>query len=234
MLIEAHIIAFNESDIIRLTANHYKKFCDRILIYDNYSTDGTADIARELGCEVTQFGRRGELDDDAYLQVKNEMWKTTRADFLVVGDCDEILYHPNLRELVEEAKREDYTVFRTEGFDMYADKLPLNDWLDVKEGIPDGSYSKTMLFSPKVRHINYQPGAHVCDPHRAIYSPHVLKVLHMRNAGGLQRVIDRHAMYRPRMSKRNLARKRGIHYNFTDEYRTFEYNEKSKNKRPVI
>lgn len=240
MTIEAHIIAFNESDIIALTVKHYRRYCERIVVHDNHSYDGTQDIARSLGCDVEVFGKEGILDDLHYLDVKNESWKGTRADFIIMADCDEILYHENILGICEDAKGNNYTIFHTQGYDMYSDQLP-TDWLDVKEGIIDGSYSKTLLFSPKVRHIRYEPGAHICRPDRAIYSPHKLKVLHMRNAGGVQRVIDRHALYRPRLSKRNLDRQLGIHYGrpdgqgiFTDDYRRWEYKEKSSKKMQII
>ena len=54
---------------------HYGSFCNKIVMYDNYSTDGSVNFAKKLGFEVRTFGKKGELNDQYYLDVKNNCWK---------------------------------------------------------------------------------------------------------------------------------------------------------------
>src|SRR5690606_32463251 len=90
MKIHAYILTWNESDIIGLVIKHYQKFCDKITIMDNHSSDGTDKIAKSMGCEVRKFGTR-YFDDAENMKVKNECWKGSDADWVIVCDADEVL-----------------------------------------------------------------------------------------------------------------------------------------------
>ena len=73
MKIEAYILTWNESDIIGLVIKHYQKFCDKVIILDNYSSDNTCQIAESMGCEVRKFGTQF-FDDAENMKVKNNCW----------------------------------------------------------------------------------------------------------------------------------------------------------------
>ena len=93
MTIDTYIIAYNEIETIGLTIKYYQTFSN-VTLFDNFSDDGTPELARHLGATVMTFGRKGELNDAEYLKIKNRAWKKSKADFVIIVDADEILEQP--------------------------------------------------------------------------------------------------------------------------------------------
>lgn len=219
MRIEAFILAWNEQDTIALTLKHYQKFCDKITLFDNYSDDDTPLIARAMGCEVKQFGIKGVLDDREYTKLKNNCWKGSDADWVIVVDADEILVLP--ASIVNE-----YTVLKPVGLQVYSHKLPAQDWSELTYYYPDDQYSKLCMFRPnKIDAINYVHGCHVAKPIGDVKIGNVGFLMHYRNAGGPDRLIARHAQYRARMSDWNKKWNAGVHYTYDDDRRRREWEE---------
>lgn len=213
--IETYLIAWNEADTIRFTIKHYQEF-SKVILYDNFSDDNTRDIAEEMGCEVRFFGRAGELNDAEYLKVKNRAWKGSKADLVIMVDADEILEEP----------KEDATIFKTRGFNIYSYDFPKESWHEIKRGHWDDNYSKLVCFSPKLQDINYTYGAHTADPKGELrWSQKPLTLFHYRAIGGPERMVARHAQYRKRMSYINKKLGLGSHYNYDDERRIREWKE---------
>lgn len=230
-MVEAFVIAWQESETIRLTLSHYSSFCDKVTLFDNYSTDGTPDIAREMGAEVKQFGTPGVLSDDDYLTVKNNCWKKSQARWVVVCDADEILWpgHPYIREALEKCRIFGVTIPKTSGWDVFSHDMPHASFLELLNGFQNGNYSKSIVFNPKaIREINYRYGSHVCKPVGDVFQSENVEfmVMHYRNIGGPMRLVDRHALYRPRMSEKNKRFGLGCHYEYSDEQRIREWYDK--------
>ena len=225
MLVECHIIAWNEADTIALTINHYKTFCDRIILHDNLSDDGTDTIAIELGAEVRKFGRHGELSDKEYLKIKNQVWKKSDADWVILVDCDEILQID--RQTLQSEKDKSKTIFNTYGWQVFSKELPLKSFSEITNGFHDRNYSKLAVFNPKaLLDINYSYGCHTAFPKgRVEYSDVVIPLFHYRNIGGPERLIARHRLYRKRLSPLNKELGLGCHYSYPDERRVKEWNE---------
>ena len=215
--IETYIVAWNEAETIRFTLKHYLAF-SKVVLYDNFSDDGTDRIAEEMGAKVIKFGRRGELNDAEYLKVKNRCWKKSQADFVIIVDADEILEPPT---------ETDCTIFKTQGFNIYSQEMPQESFFEILTGIPDENYSKSVIFSPKhITDINYHYGAHSCSPVGDVrYSNEVLTLFHYRAIGGPDRMVKRHAQYRKRMGYLNKKLGLGSHYNYDDERRIKEWFE---------
>lgn len=227
MLIECHIIVWNEADIIRLTINHYKTFCSKIVLHDNYSSDGTDSIALELGCEVRKFGQPGILADKEYLKIKNNIWKGSQADWVILVDVDEILHHPCIESHLMFAKAKKQTIFKTSGWQVFSNDMPKDSFLEMTNGLHDLNYSKLVIFDPKqVTSINYSYGCHQADPQGVVaYADTTFTLFHYRNIGGAQRLVDRHKAYRKRLSPLNKELGLGKHYQYTDERRVKEWEE---------
>ncbi len=165
MKIEAHIIGWNRSDTIAMTVRHYKSFCDKVIYHDNISEDDTRFIAAGLMADVRLFGMSGVLDDSQYLTVKNNAWKNSDADWVIVVDDDEILYHPNLIEELQFAKDSGATIIRPKGFGIFSNEMPVNEWTELMSGVPDENYSKLCVFNPKaIQEIGYIYGCHQAKP----------------------------------------------------------------------
>jgi len=228
MIVEAYIIAWNEAETIHLTIKHYQKFCTSIKIFDNYSDDGTPDICRSMGCNVQSFGIPGVLDDREYTKLKNNCWKKSEADFVFVVDADEIFYFygENNRLRLSLLKIYGYSIIKPQGWQVIDHFVPRETWVEATRGYRDDNYSKLCCFDPKaIKEINYVHGCHVAKPVGKIQLAEVGMLFHYRNIGGPQRLIERHKLYRSRMSDWNKRWNAGIHYTYEDERRLKEWNE---------
>lgn len=234
MKIEVYIIAWNESDTIHLTIKHYKEFCDKVVLYDNYSTDNTREIAESLGAEVRLFGEKGQLSDKWYLKIKNHCWKESDADWVIICDADEILYHPYLLFNLKSATNKGDTIFHTYGWNVFSNHVPRGSFLELQNGFHDKNYSKTVIFNPKeIKEINYGYGCHESQPRGNVKWSDVTPVLfHYRNIGGVEKLVERHKMYRKRLSALNRELKLGIHYNYPDERRRVEWQQQFEKSVP--
>jgi len=233
MNIEAHIVAWNEAETIHLTIKHYQQFCQNVIIWDNHSTDNTREIALSMGCKVKTFGKPGELSDRAYMDLKNSCWKKThpgkdRRDFVIVCDADEIL--SGFPEFVSEA-----TIYKTIGWDVFDYNVPRETWFETTNGHYQENYSKCVIFDPKaITDINYRIGAHTCSPKgRVLWGKESIFLMHYRNIGGPQRLVERHKLYRERMSEENKLKGFGVHYTWDDEIRIREWEEKYSISKPL-
>lgn len=222
-----YFINWNDSFYLPFIKKHYSHFCHRIVMYDNYSTDNSREIAKNLGFEVVLFGKEGELNDKEYLEVKNNCWKNNTDDWVIVCDADEFLWHPYILNFLVAAKIEKKTIINTKGFNIFSQYLPKEDIMEIKKGLQDNNYSKRVIFNPKeITEINYVYGCHVSNPTGNIkYYYADFTLFHYRNIGGPQRLIDRHAIYRDRMSEINKRLGLGIHYRQTDEQRLKDWQE---------
>ena len=82
-LITIYSICYNEQVMMQFFINHYRNLFPncRIVIYDNYSTDRTEEIALANGCEVIKYDSNNEIRDDLYLEIKNNCWILTQNLF---------------------------------------------------------------------------------------------------------------------------------------------------------
>lgn len=86
---------------------HYD-FVDRIVVYDNQSDDGSLEILKSAAkVEVRSFDTGGEHHEGKMDDIRREVWRESRgqADFVIVCDADEFLYHPDLPALLDEIKK---------------------------------------------------------------------------------------------------------------------------------
>lgn len=232
--VDLHLICWNEAKLLPFVLAYYKKFCDQIYVYDNYSTDESPQIAADQGAIVKQFGIQGKLDDLEYLKIKNHCWKNSEADYVIVCDADEVLWDDMLLLKLRTAKMKGSTIFDTQGFNIYSEQWPQIQLLEVSRGVEDDGYSKNIIFDPSaIREINYKPGAHICDPRgKIIVSEYRLYVLHYRNMGKFSDILARRREYQKRLSHMNKVKGYGTHYSWVDAKIQKEYDErfaKSKN-----
>lgn len=230
MKIEAHIICWNEEKLLPHTIAHYKQLCSRIVIYDNYSTDRSPEIARANDCDVVNFGIKGTLDDLEYLNIKNNVWKKSDADFVIVCDTDELLWHPSIQSVLFNAFMNKNTMIETIGWNIYAsvDPFALHPITEIRRGVFDKGYSKSIIFNPReLYEINYNPGAHVCNPIGSVIKhPEKMFVLHYRNIFGADDVVARRRLCQKRLSHRNRVKGWGTHYGWSERKIREEYEER--------
>jgi glycosyltransferase involved in cell wall biosynthesis len=243
MKIDCFTITYNEERIVNFFIKHYSRFCDNINIIDNYSTDNTAGIAKlhkDKNVHLKYYNSNNSLDDSVYLDIKNNCWRESTADYVIVVDCDELLYHEDIRTFLLETNK---PVYRPQGFDMVSDKFP--DHCDlltegIKDGIPAANYSKMCIFSPsKVSSINYSLGCHSAQPQdkSGNYinpdSSSELKLLHYKNLSFEYR-YSKHLEYSERMSDFNKRTGAGIHYNYDKDKQYSEFLDIFNRREQII
>ncbi len=244
MKIEAHLLCWNEKDIMPFVIKHYQKFCDRIIIYDNHSTDGSAELAKSLGCEVIPFGSKF-FDDQVNMDLKNSCWKGSQADWVIVADFDEVLFYNyigvpimcwDLEIKLFSELDSGATILKTIGWQIMSDEMPKDDLLEITNGYRFDNYSKNIIFNPKaIKEVNFGPGAHICNPVGDVaWSSENLYVLHYKHIGGVERTIKRYKEYQKRMSKLNRAKGWGSHYNRTPSSIRQEWNQRMLISKPLI
>jgi glycosyltransferase involved in cell wall biosynthesis len=218
MRITLYFINWNDSYYLPFIAQHYGKFCQRIVMYDNYSTDNSQQIALFHGFEVREFGRLNELNDQHYNDVKNNCWKEERgnSDYVIVCDADEFLdFVPNPT----------VSCPTVTGYNMINEGLPFTSIFDINTGFVDENYSKQVIFDPnRVEEINFVHGCHRNNKTGDITTGDPMRLLHYRQIGGVERMITRHQEYRNRMSNFNKKHGMGIHYLHSDDQKRVEWD----------
>lgn len=233
-----YFINWNDSYYLPFIKRHYGSFCERIIMYDNYSTDHSVELASSLGMEVRQFGNPGELHDAEYIKVKDNCWKEARgqADFVIVCDADEFLAHPQLVEKLKKYKKRGITLPRTKGFDMISEDLPIDNIFEIKTGFRNSKFNKPIIFDPNlIEEINFNYGSHNHKPKGKISkSWGSLRLYHFRMIGGFDRLRIRHEEYLIRLSEFNRQKNFGKEYWMDEASKKKEWDSKMKKARTVI
>jgi hypothetical protein len=211
-VISIYTIGYNEELLAQFFINHYKSnFPDcKITLFDNCSTDKTKDIFESNGCKVENFDTGGLINENEYLRIKNNCWKQSATDWVLICDIDEIL-HINQHELLAEHQKS-VSIIRTEAYEMY-NSLPYIDIENMKHGVRLPIYDKSILFNKqKIKQINYSAGCHTSNPEGdVLYSENKYKMLHYK---GLSEdyVVARHKEFAERLSDENKKNNWGSHY----------------------
>lgn len=196
-------------------------------MYDNFSSDNSVDICKLLGIEVRTFGKQGELNDLHYLEVKNNCWKeqkNTGVDYVIVVDADEFLFPDVLKG----------TAPVVNGYDMCSEDLPIDSIEEINTGVNSINYSKQCIFDPtNISEINYNFGCHSNNIKGLVTRKGRCRLLHFRNIGGIDRLLQRHEEYKNRMSLLNKANRLGVHYTYTNEKKIMEWNTLKDNSKKL-
>jgi len=105
MKISVYIIAYNEAEKIRDCINSVL-WADEIILADSYSTDGTTEIAKELGVTVIQ------IPFDGFGQLRNDVISHCSGDWIFSLDSDERCTSEVRDEILSIIENTDYDLFR--------------------------------------------------------------------------------------------------------------------------
>jgi len=232
-IVHAYFLCYNEEYILPHLLDYYSDFCEKIYILDNQSTDRSRQIVQSYSnTEIITWDSKRQVRDDLYLELKNSVWKKSRgvADFVIVGDADEFLYHEDIEDFLIKSKKEGYTIFKPEGYHMIGDEdlilSPEDDIFEkVTEGIRGSSNDKLMLFDcNKIFEINYLFGCHQANPigDIKIYNSSDLKMLHYKYLG-LNDFIPKQRARGQRLSEFNKRNGLGMYYLYDEKKHKDEY-----------
>jgi len=239
-IIHYYSLCWNEEIILPFTLDYYSKFCQKIIIYDNESDDNSHSIIKSYeNSEIRTYSSNCEIRDDIYVEIKNNVWKESRgkADWVIVCDTDEILYHPQIVEKLDELKLKGITIIKPYGYDMYSETMPHKSILEIKDGLKDNRhFGKCVIFNPNlIDEINFKPGCHKCKPKGKIklYHHDDIKLLHYKHLN-LEYLLDRHDSFRKRLSKQNIENKQGKQYLIEKQKLSLIFSQNLKKARKVI
>lgn len=228
MKIEAYILCYNEERMIRHTLNYYSTFCQKITVFDNNSLDNSIRILEKYypNVYVEFFNTRGEYREDVLIHIRNNCWKNSTADYVIVCDMDEFLYSDNIQTSLELLKANNVIIPIVYGYNMVSAVFPNNYDIpitdQVKTGVRDRFFDKSIIFSPTLlKEINFGPGSHFCSPVLAIESRidyhFAFKLLHYKYLSK-EHLYQKHKSYNDRMSEINKQRGYGEEYMLGDKY----------------
>lgn len=99
-----YVLCYNEMLLMPYIIDYWKRYVDKVIVYDNESTDGSKEFLKQFDwIEVRTYVSNNELNDAIYLDIKNNVWKEAKqnnVDFVIVSDFDEVLYtSKNIKEI---------------------------------------------------------------------------------------------------------------------------------------
>lgn len=193
MNIEVVTIAKNEEYFMPFFLRHYAMFATKIHVYLHDCTDRTEEIVR--ACPIAEVHKFTDDPPNTYSEYNrkhffNGQIVTSDADWLMLPDVDEILYHPTMRSLLESLPDECLYI-EPKGFNMVSEAVPVGDgqiYEYVKIGGFSKMYSKHIILRPqktnKYKHrLRTKIGRHRLDrlPHEP--NDYGVKLLHYRYLG---------------------------------------------------
>lgn len=171
-MIYLYSVMYNEERLLPFFIEHYKPIVDKIIIYDNESTDNSVQIAKQSDCEVRTLISEGFYRDDLITGIKDKSWHEVKlnpnVNWIIIVDIDEFIYHPNLRQKLEQLRHIQKHFIIPSGFQIVTTEFPdtYHKLIEnCQNGVLDFDYSKPCIFNPHIiKELNLTSGSHQCHP----------------------------------------------------------------------
>lgn len=243
MTITLYTFLYNEQEILPYFLKHYSQYVNKIVVYNNQSTDNSIQILndwKECEIEIREYNTDNHYDEQTLIDLKNNCWKECDSDYVIVCDMDELLYHPNLMEFIEKQPFTDY--FTPNGYHMISEEIPTDYnkqiYDIIQNGVPDLQYNKNVLFKrSSISETNYSPGAHASHfvGTKSLINCGVpeLKLLHYKWLSP-EYVADKHIHYGERRSQHSIKKGWGSHYGLTRDRILTDFESLKNNSTKII
>ena len=158
-------------EILPFVVDYWKLFADKVIVYDNYSTDKSVEYLQQFGdwIEVRHFETRGQ-DNAAIRDIKNKVWKDDDADWIVISDLDECLFAKDgIKNVLEAYDKGGIGLIYPSWYVLVSDEKPVYDGRLLHEIRPNWYHNqneaKPLIFKPKYfEEMNFSAGQHKCSP----------------------------------------------------------------------
>lgn len=242
MKIHIYALCFNEAKLLPFFFRHYENIVDNFYIFDNKSTDGSIEILsnhpKVTLKSVQIYGPSFVL---GALSFYNQCWKASKdsADWVIVCNIDEHLYHQNLRSYLKECQKNNYTLIIPEGYQMVSERFPSSEITlceKVRKGVRDKMFDKPQIFKPSaIQEINYTPGRHSAQPMGYVMSPSkpLVKLLHYKFLGE-DYYRDRLSELSKGLREDDIKRKFGHQYLWNEDQKANHFRNLLKSSKEVI
>lgn len=159
-LLEIFTTTYNMESSIKEFIDFYRNRVPNcnIMIYDNMSVDNTVNICRENNVNTVSFDTQGKMDEKTLIEIRNNCWKNSQAEFIIVCDSDEFVTITE-KELLEAT----WNISKCKGIELFEENwMPIEEYT---EGLFSEGYSKKVLFKKNaIQEMNFAPGSHSCSP----------------------------------------------------------------------
>lgn len=213
---------------------HYDDIVQHYFILDDGSDDGTFE-ALSAKPNVTLLQEMTVVENSFVLEGlawSNSIWKRSRgtADWVIIVDMDEHLFHPDLRQYLFHQQKLGVTAIPALGMQMVSrvpppDGIKLATWL--QHGAPWIQMSKLAAFRPDaIDETDFTVGRHTANPSGRVQWPEQdeLVLLHYKYLG-FERTAARHAAANLRRRSMDLEMNWGHRYAFDAEKLEADFQE---------
>ena len=122
----------NEEDIIPFCIDYWKKIADKVIVYDNYSTDSSVELlSKHDWIEIRKFESEGQnefiqkqIKEDSFVELRNEF------DIILLCDMDEVFYFNDFDKTLDDFISGGYDVLMTPIYSLCEDFKP--DYVEGK------------------------------------------------------------------------------------------------------
>lgn len=246
MNIDVYCLCWNEIKVLPFVIQYWKRFARHVYVFDNGSDDGSLELLAQYPDWITvrHFESNG-FNDIVNKEIKNNCWKGSDADWVVVCDMDECLYAKDMLSEIGKLGKEGFNVISPQWCDVWGEKFPEYDEDKLCHEVIGGIspvkkdyLHKFILFKPNdVKEINYGVGAHSCQPIGENIKITSLKedlwLIHLKNLSVDYR-IERFKACAKRLSDTNKKYGFGFHYNMKAEETRKEFEEGVKLPKIMI
>lgn len=265
MNVDVYILCRNEEEILPYVLRHYLTFARHIFIYEGRSTDNSRKVLQNFQdhhnevnipdwphynrINLIDWEKGQQLDDAENSHLKSVCWLGTTADWVIVVDCDELIYFPTGTKVLSALWQQGVPVVSPRGWEMLSDTYPTTPgqiYDEIKYAAPDDRwYGKPVLFRPSlVKAVHFAPGAHggafvlsngawKSVDYRTPRTVPEVWLLHCKHLGPVERVARRYDQIRQAYSANNIARHWG-NYDAGIKHATDKRNRLSRSVQRVI
>ena len=224
MKVDVFTLCWNEMDVLPWVVDYWKQYANHVTVYDNGSTDGSAEYLGSFDWVTVIPFESGGFNDTVNKQIKNSCWQGSDADFVVVCDMDECLLAENIRRSLKRMKDQGATVCAPRWYELMAVERPAYErgkfLHEVSPMCCPNAGGKMVVFDPnEIFQVNYSAGAHECNPRGNVkwYDGEDLFVLHINHNLSLEYKLGRYKELEARLSNENRRRGHGVHYAFSEK-----------------
>ncbi len=210
MTIWVYSVIHNEAPLLPYFLRHYLEFADRVILFDDHSTDGGPELAMAYPRVTVRAYPGAGLDDQEFVDFAARSYPAAvgQADWCMWVDADEFVHGSNVRGVLRHCQEDGVMLPRIEGYAMFANVFPSVDgqiYDEVKVGVRDPFYDKPVVFDPRLR-LSWIPGKHALAEPLPVNRGGAaeLKLLHFRLLGE-RYFTERNARNYARMSAHNVA-----------------------------
>lgn len=225
MKIDLYTRCWNDADMLGFMFRHYDPIVQRYIVFDDGSTDASLDILRsnpKVDLRPMPPYSDPESRVASGLAVLETCWHESRgqADWVIVTDIDEHLWHRDLEAYLRRQKNDGVTIIPALGFQMLSDHFPGGDCLlteTVTTGAPFPGMDKMNIFSPDdIETTNFTVGRHSASPQGHVVAPasDELLLLHYKYLG-YERTYSRLKQSLTRQRSKDLANRWGFQYSWS-------------------